>query len=99
MVLQMVRPHKHPKSGVYYFRQKTPADLVATFGRKEVCWSLRTKDPAEAKERTAEAMRKQAMVWAALRNRPAPLPHKQIVALSGVLYRDYMAAMETEPGE
>lgn len=99
MVLQMARPQKNPKSGVYYFRQKTPADLVAVFGRKEVSWSLRTKDPGEAKARNVEAVRKQAMAWERLRKRPEPLPHKQIVALSGVFYRDYMAAMELEPGE
>ena len=99
MVLQMPRPYKNPKSGVYYFRQKTPADLVAAFRRKEVSWSLGTKDPEEAKLRNAEAVRKQAMVWAALRKRPEPLPHQQIVALSGVFYRDYMAQMELEPGE
>ncbi|MDD8023124.1 MAG: site-specific integrase [Paracoccaceae bacterium] len=99
MVLQMARPQKNPKSGVYYFRQKTPADLVAAFGHKEASWSLRTKDPEEAKRRNAEAVRKQAMVWAALRKRPEPLPHQQIVALSGILYRDHMAVMELEPGE
>ncbi|KQB12428.1 integrase [Rhodobacter capsulatus] len=99
MVLQMARPQKNPKSGVYYFRQKTPADLVAVFGRKEVSRSLGTKDPAEAKERNIDAVRKQALIWDRLRKRPEPLPHQQIVALSGVLYRDHMAAMELEPGE
>ncbi|WP_229447877.1 DUF6538 domain-containing protein [Nitratireductor sp. B36] len=95
----MSRPQKHPKSGVYYFRQKTPADLVAIFGKKEISWSLRTKDPDEAKRRNADAVRKQAMVWERLRKRPEPLPHKQIVALTGIIYRDWMALRETEPGE
>ncbi|MFN3723580.1 MAG: DUF6538 domain-containing protein [Paracoccaceae bacterium] len=95
----MARPQKNPKSGVYYFRQKTPIDLVAVFGRKEVSRSLGTKDPEEAKVRNIEAVRKQGMTWAALRKRPEPLPHQQIVALSGIIYRDHMAAMELEPGE
>lgn len=99
MVLPMPRPHKHPKTGIYYFRQKTPVDLVAVFGKNEAGWSLRTKDPEEAKVRNIEAVRKQGMIWAALRKRPEPLPHQQIVALSGTLYRDHMAAMELEPGE
>lgn len=99
MVLQMARPQKKPKSGVYYFRQKTPIDLAAAFGRKEVSWSLGTKDPEEAKVRNIEAVRKQGMMWAALRKRPEPLPPQQIVALSGIIYRDHMAAMELEPGE
>ena len=99
MALQMARPQKNKTSGVYYFRQKTPADLVAVFGRKEVSHSLGTKDPEEAKTRNIAALRKQALIWERLRKRPEPLPHKQIVALSGVLYRDYMAMMDLEPGE
>ncbi len=99
MVLQMSRPKKNPKSGVYYFRQKTPADLVAVFGRKEVGWSLQTKDPDLAKTLNADAVRKQAVAWERLRKRPEPLPHQQIVALSGIIYRDWMALRETEPGE
>lgn len=48
MVLHMSRPFKHPKTGVFYFRQKTPADLRRIFGKAEVSWSLKTKDEAEA---------------------------------------------------
>lgn len=99
MVLQMARPQKNPKSGVYYFRQKTPADLVAVFGRREVSRSLGTKDPEEAKLRNVDEVRKQALIWERLRKRPEPIPHQQIVALSGVIYRDHMAALDLEPGE
>lgn len=99
MVLQMARPTKNAKTGVYYFRQKTPADLVAIVGKKEVGWSLGTKDPEQAKVLNILAMQKQAMIWERYRKRPEPLPHAQIVALSGVLYRDYMATLELEPGE
>lgn len=45
----MSRPHKHPRTGVYWLRERVPADLVATLGRGEVTRSLETKDPAEAK--------------------------------------------------
>lgn len=99
MVLSMPRPFKHPKTGVYYFRQKTPVDLRAIFGKGEAGWSLGTKDPEEAKRLNAGAVQQQAAVWDRLRKRPEPLPHKQIVALSGTLYRDLMATLETEPGE
>ena len=90
MVLQMGRPEKNRRSGVYYFREKTPVDLLSVHPKPEVDWSLRTKDPEEAKVRHAEAARKQALVWATLRKRPEPLPHAQVVALSGILYRDMM---------
>lgn len=99
MALQMARPQKNTKSGVYYFRQKTPADLVAVFGKREVSRTLGTKDPAEAKLRNADEVRKQALIWDTYRKKPEPLPHQQIVALSGLIYRDHMAALELEPGE
>jgi integrase len=99
MVLQMARPTKNAKTGVYYFRQKTPADLVAIVGKKEVGWTLGTKDPEQAKVLNAFAVQKQAMIWERYRKRPEPLPHAKIVALSGILYRDYMAMLELEPGE
>ncbi|MES2550632.1 MAG: DUF6538 domain-containing protein [Pseudomonadota bacterium] len=95
----MPRPHKNPKSGIYYFRQKTPVDLVSIFGKNEAGWSLRTKDPELAKALFAEAWKKQAVVWERLRKSPEPLPHKDIVALSGMLYREYMTTLELEPGE
>ncbi|MES2540313.1 MAG: DUF6538 domain-containing protein, partial [Pseudomonadota bacterium] len=82
MVLPMPRPHKNPKSGIYYFRQKTPVDLVSIFGKNEAGWSLRTKDPELAKALFAEAWKKQAVVWERIRKSPEPLPHKDIVALS-----------------
>jgi integrase len=99
MVLQMTRPQKNRKTGIYYFRQKTPADLVDVFGKKEVGWSLGTRDPDRAKVLHGLAQQKQASVWATLRKRPEPLPHIRIVALSGVLYRSYMSMLEKEPGE
>lgn len=57
-----------------------------------------TKDPDAAKLRNIDALRKQALFWQRLRKRPEPLPHKQIIALSGVICRDQVAMMEPEPG-
>jgi len=82
MALQMARPHKHPRTGVYYFRQRFPTDLRGILGDRVVSRSLRTKDPETAKQRNIDEIRKQAMIWAAQRKRPEPLPHKQIVALA-----------------
>lgn len=99
MVLHMSRPHKNPKTGVFYFRQKTPADLREIFGKAEVGWSLRTKDETEAKLRHAEALQKQSRIWQAMRNGPAPIPHKQLLVLSGEFYRSLTNMVEDEPGE
>lgn len=99
MVLQMPRPFKHPKTGVYYFRVRVPADLVGVLGRAEVKASLGTKDPLLAKERFAQRAGEVSAEWAALRARPVAIPHRQLVALSGKLYRRIMKMFEDEPGE
>ncbi len=99
MALQMARPYKHPKTGVYCFRQRVPTDLRQLLGDKIVSWSLLTKAPDEAKVRNAAAVQKQAMIWERHRKQPEPLPHQQIVALSGKFYRSFMASLEVEPGE
>jgi hypothetical protein len=79
----MSRPLKHPKTGVYYFREKVPADLRSTFGKVEVWRSLGTKDPVDVKSRHSEEKRKQAFVWQTLRAKPEPLRHKTGRALAG----------------
>ena len=55
MTLMSARPWKHPKTGVYWYRRRIPADLIDIVGRGEEKFSLRTKDPAEAKRLHAEA--------------------------------------------
>jgi hypothetical protein len=36
--------HITRRNGVYYFRKKIPVDLVAAYGKREIIYSLRTKD-------------------------------------------------------
>jgi integrase len=99
MVLHMSRPHKNPKTGVYYFRQKTPADLRQKFGKAEVSWTLATKVESEAIIRNAEAVLQQAKVWQSLRATPSALPHKQLMALVGEYRRQLDTMLDEEPGE
>ncbi len=99
MALQMARLYKHPRTGVYFFRQRVPTDLRTLLGDKIVSRSLLTRDPELAKLRHAGEIQKQAVIWERHRKRPEPLPHAQIIALSGILYRDVMATLEQEPGE
>src|SRR5690242_7423977 len=51
MVCCMARPWKHPVTGVYWFRKVVPAALGDIIGKRELKWSLGTKDPAEARRR------------------------------------------------
>jgi integrase len=50
----MAQPFKHPTSGIYWLRRKVPAEYHASLGL-EFKRSLKTRDPAEAKARFAEA--------------------------------------------
>jgi hypothetical protein len=47
----MARPWKHPKSVVFWGRQRVPDDLLKLVGRREQKRSLQTRDPGEAKRR------------------------------------------------
>lgn len=67
MVLAMSRPQLRKGSQVPRFRKRVPADLVAVVGRREVVFSLGTKDPVEAKRRWAEELGKLEARWAQLR--------------------------------
>ena len=95
----MARPFKHPKPHGSYFRQRVPTALRRLLGNKLVSWSLRMKDPDQAKLLNSEATLKQAMVWERHQKLPEALPHCQIVALSRLRYRDVMASLKLEPGE
>ena len=63
----------------------------------KVIVSLRTKDPAVAKARFAEAEQALARHWIAIRNGPVQLPHKQCVALAGDVYRRWVETYESDP--
>lgn len=99
MPLKMPTPIKDKSSGIYYIRLRVPAEIVHAVGKREVSKSLRTRDPAEAKERFAQEYARYQRRWEAYRNRPQPLPFKEIVRLSGKVYHDLMTTLEDEPGE
>ena len=68
MVLLTVRPFKHRKTGVYYFRKVVPSDLRPLVGKWEDKRTLGTKDPAEARKLHAELAVVVEREWSALRS-------------------------------
>jgi len=98
MVLRMASPHKHPRTGVYYFRRAVPEDLRPIVGKREELRSLRTKDPAVARQRHADVAVEVERYWQALRSGPITLTNQQITALAGILYREETSALADEPG-
>lgn len=60
--------------------------------------SLATRDPAEAKARQADLLSYLEGVWRSLREGPRRLSHREVVALSGNLYRAFAETLEADPG-
>jgi integrase len=98
MVLMMSRPHKHPKTGVYYFRRAVPADLRPIIGKREELRSLGTKDPSEARQLHAAIATEVNKRWASLRQPTQPLTQKQVIALSGLVYQAMVEGHADDPG-
>jgi hypothetical protein len=87
----------------FTFPGHTPADppiiVHAALGRTQVRFSLRTRDPAVAKQRQGLATAQFEKLCEAIRNGPRPLTHRQRVALSGVLYRAFAENLADDPGD
>jgi hypothetical protein len=45
MVTALGTPKRHPKSGFYLFRKRVPEQLRESVGKREIKFSLRTRDP------------------------------------------------------
>ncbi|GEP12506.1 DUF6538 domain-containing protein [Methylobacterium gnaphalii] len=67
MVLAMSRPSRHTKTGIFWLRKRVPSDLVPRVGRAMEYFSLQTREPAEARQRHAEAIARLEAGWAKLR--------------------------------
>jgi len=103
----MIRPTKHPKTGIYRVRLAIPAHLRRTakelFGRSaEFIENLGTKDCAEAKVRAAEASARLSARLAAVRavhgETDAKLTERQVQALAGIWYAREEAKWADDPG-
>lgn len=96
----MVGLHKHPKTGVYYFRKGIPKKLrPALGGRHEFLVSLHTKDHAEASRKVASVAADFEERLARARGEAVRLSHQQVVALVGRWYRREIARAAAEPGQ
>jgi integrase len=86
MVLAMSRPTPHPKTGIFWLRKRVPKDVAALAGRKTEYFSLRTRDPNEARRRYAEEIAKLEARWASLRAGPRQLSEREAHELASSLY-------------
>ncbi|MGU3495844.1 DUF6538 domain-containing protein [Xanthobacteraceae bacterium A53D] len=83
---------RHPKPvkdrhGTYYLRCRIPADLQAHFPKREVKFSLDTKDRREAQARFDIAYGQLVATWEGYRKEaPTRLDNRQISAIAGEVY-------------
>jgi hypothetical protein len=73
----MTSPQKHPKSGIYYFRQSVPKECRSAIGKTEFKNSLGTKSLSEAKRLILQFMHEadQLVALARLKLNEANSPH------------------------
>lgn len=99
MALQMPQPTLHPKTGMYQFRRRVPADLRQLHGKpREVKASLGTKDLREAKRRFIAMAAEVDARWDMLREGVQNLDDEQVEAISGEVYRDILSRASKDRG-
>ena len=99
MVLLISRPFQHPKTGVFWIRKRVPTDLVATLGKVEERYSLKTRDPAEAKKRHAEEVLKLEAQWANLRAGPRSLTEREAHELASIAHDRWLEMHRDNPSQ
>ena len=97
MVLAMSRLFQHPKTGVFWLRKRVPADLVAVLGKTKERYSLKTRDPAVAKQRHAEELLKLEKRWAGLRSGPKSLTEMKAHELARAAHDHWLALHRDNP--
>jgi integrase len=98
MSLAMIRPFKHPKTGVYWLRKVVPAPLRTAVGKRELIKSLGTKDPREAKGRAGPVGERFEAIIAAAQIGGDRLTQREIDAMCGEWYRAESATWGDDPG-
>ncbi|MCF4005542.1 DUF6538 domain-containing protein, partial [Pseudomonas aeruginosa] len=71
----MAQPIK--RGGIYWFRKRVPDDLQTVLSKREEKFSLKTRDPAEARILFARAAAEIEERWSNLRRGQMSLTHKQ----------------------
>jgi integrase len=99
---RMIEPWKHPRSEILWFRRRIPKQFVEMMGRREIKFSLGTRDPDEARLRCAEENLKLERMWRE-QIKPRPfgirLDYKDVVALAGEFYEEKIAVHDRNPGK
>jgi hypothetical protein len=111
VALHVIRPTKHPRTGIYRVRGRYPAELAAVYGKTEFKVSLKTRDREEARVQAPLVLaelhkrwRRDSLAFAtkqaeAAGLEPIELTRLQREALAREIYRAFVKANEEDPGE
>ena len=97
MTLSMTRPWKHPNSGLYWFRKRVPDDIRNLIGKREVRFSLGTRDPVEAKRLHAIKLAEVEERWSNLRAGQRALSPEDIEREAAVIGDHVRRQLATDP--
>ena len=99
MALPMARPFRHPKTGIFWLRKRVPEDLRPIVGKREEKFSLKTRDPSEAKRLHAEALAALESRWANLKAPPQSITEKQAHELAAPVYSWWIDTFRDNPSQ
>jgi hypothetical protein len=102
MDFRMIEPWKHPRSQVLWFRKRVPEKFVALLGRREIKFSLGTKDMGEVRLHSIEENLELERTWrdyAEGRPRGHDLDYRQVVALVEEFSTETIEKNQSNPGK
>lgn len=83
----MAHVFRRPDSGIWWYRRRVPEDLLAEYGKREIKFSLRTRDEGEARRISVERDAAFTAEFAHLRGRTVQVPPRIVQAIAGEFYR------------
>jgi hypothetical protein len=99
MALAMSRPWKHPKTGIFWLRKGVPENLRAVAGKHEEKFSLKTRDPAEAKILHAQALLELEQRWSTLKAPTKPFSEHEAHELVAPAFEAWVNLHKDNPSE
>jgi hypothetical protein len=97
MSLAMAHPWKHPDTGYYWVRKRVPDHLRAIVGKREERFSLRTREPSEAKRLHAQKLAEIEERWSNLRRGQRPLTPDEIMRDAGAIGDQVRQQLNIDP--
>lgn len=97
MPLAMSRPWPHPDTGIFWFRKRVPDDLRNLVQKSEERFSLRTRDPREAKRLHALKLAEVEERWANLRAGERPSSQDDVTRHAATIGDYLRRQVEADP--